>query len=132
MENEPVKKDMGSIPEPQATQDVESSSSLVQDFFIVGFGILIVVLAFFLYHAIVGLDLEVVMPRGCKKVIDMYGHIISTPDNKIPGQHITQYIRIAIIMGFAAIGAFFFSFVIIKWIKNNKKLTFRPKPFDKA
>jgi len=38
----------------------------------------------------------------------MYGRIINTPDNEVPGQAAVHCIRIAIIMGFVAIAAFFF------------------------
>ena len=132
MENEPLNKDIQNIPKISEQQDEKNKSSLAQDFFIVGFGMLIIVLAFFLYRAIAGLDLEVVMPRGSKQVVDIYGRLVSTPDNQISGQIATQYIWIAIITGLAAIGTFFFSFVILKWIKSNKKFTFKPKPFDKT
>ncbi|MDP8265011.1 MAG: hypothetical protein P9M12_06000 [Candidatus Aceula lacicola] len=61
-----------------------------------------------MYRAITGLDLEVVVPREYKRIIDMYGRIINTPDNEVPGQAAVHCIRIAIIMGFVAIAAFFF------------------------
>jgi len=132
MENVPFKEDNQNAKKISATKKVRSSSSLKQDFFVVGFGILIVVLIFFSYRAIAGLDLEVVIPRECKKVVDMYGRAIISPDNEISSQAAARYFWIAMIMGCAAIAAFFFSFVIVKWIKNNKKLAFKPKPFDRS
>lgn len=131
MEDKPFEDKERELTKTLEQNEVKGESSLKKDFIIVGFGIVFVVLMFFLYRAVIGLGLEVELPREFRKVVDVHGKAITASYTKISDHEVRGYFQFAFVAGLLTIFVFIFSFIVIIWIKDKKKIPFEPKMMDR-
>ncbi len=131
MENEPLGNKDQESKKALNQNEAKGESSLKKDFTIVGFGIVFIILMFFLYRAFTGLGLEVAFPRESRKVVDIHGKAITASYTKISDREARGYFQFAFVAGLLTIFVFIFSFIVIKWIKDKRKIPFQPKMMDR-
>ena len=120
MENDDIRKDepLSKVAKerPRATEE----TSFGKDLFIVAGGIVFVLLVFFLYRSLAGLDLDMKFPQFSNAVIGAQGNPLDNSDKKIDPQLVQGFFRIGFICAAIGILAFLFFWVLLNWPKYIK------------
>lgn len=99
--------------------DSKNDISFGRDFFIIGVGLALTLLGFFLFGTVSGLGLKVDLPRKIRVLIGDDGRVLDLKDTKVAAESVQGYVQIAIILGVAAFIIFVSTFIILRWIKNE-------------
>jgi len=102
-------------------QQTAEETSFGKDFFIVAGGIAFVILIFFLYRALAGLDLDIKIPEFSGPIIDAWGNPVEGGDKTIDPQLIQGFFRVGFICAVVGFFAFLFFSILLKWPKHIRR-----------